>query len=537
MVLDLDLFRPDKGGDPERVRANVRKRFDSEASVDKVMDLDGQWRKFRWSLDQLNKAKNIISKEYGARMKQNRSKPAANAGGGAAGPAPAISGDKQQPDVVVPSTTTPDEKCDSNLQQQQQQTPLDLNSLLAAINNIGAEVDLEQLKSLRSQVEAQVVELNKQMEECERLRDEVLKEVGNLIHQDVPISNDEDNNAIVRTYGNQNPKPEDVGLSKFLSHVDLIEMIGGINTEKGSLIAGSRGFFLMNTAIWLQQALIQYALRFIDELEFQTLYTPFWMRKQIMGQVAQLSQFDDELYKIVSSKGAEDTEEKYLIATSEQPIAALHLNEWISASSLPLRYAGLSTCFRQEVGSHGRDTRGIFRVHQFEKVEQFIVAAPSKSWEHFHEMIGNAEKFYQSLEIPYRVVNIVSGALNNAAAMKYDLEAYFPGSQAHRELVSVSNCTDYQSRRLQIRFGQTKKMSGQVEYVHMLNGTLCAVTRVICCILENYQTKDGIRVPKVLQDFMPPKYREFIPFTEAKNQDQKQQQQQQQSQPEAESES
>ena len=133
-------------------------------------------------------------------------------------------------------------------------------------------------------------------------------------------------------------------------------------------------------------------------------------------------------------------------------------------------------------------------------------------------MVANSEKFYQSLEIPYRVVNIVSGALNNAAAMKHDLEAYFPGSQAYRELVSVSNCTDYQSRRLQIRYGQTKKMSGQVEYVHMLNGTLCAVTRVICCILENYQTKDGIRVPKVLQEFMPPKYREFIPFTESNKQ-------------------
>lgn len=503
MVLDLDLLRTDKGGDPERVRANVRKRFDKEETIDKVMKLDSQWRKFRWSLDQLNKAKNTISKEYGVRMKQNR----ANA------------------------NSCPETQKQNQQQQQQTSNQLDLNSLLAAINSIGGDVDLDQLKGMRSQVESQVVELNKQMEECERNRDEALREIGNLIHQDVPISNDEDNNVVVREFGTK-LTPEAAGVEKLMSHVDLIELIGGVNSEKGSLIAGSRGFFLMNTAIWLQQALIQYALRFIDELGFQTLYTPFWMRKQIMGQVAQLSQFDEELYKIVSSKGAEDTEEKYLIATSEQPIAALHINEWISASSLPLRYGGFSTCFRQEVGSHGRDTRGIFRVHQFEKIEQFIVAAPSKSWEHFHEMIGNSEKFYQSLEIPYRVVNIVSGALNNAAAMKYDLEAFFPGSQAYRELVSVSNCTDYQSRRLQIRYGQTKKMSGQVEYVHMLNGTLCAVTRVICCILENYQTKDGIRVPKVLQDFMPPKYREFIPFTEPKQQLLQQQQETQQKQQE-----
>lgn len=488
MVLDLDLFRPDKGGDPDRIRANARKRFDNEATVEKVIELDGQWRKLRWSLDQLNKAKNTISKEYGIRMKQNRGQQQATAADAGASSADFSTG-----------------------QQKQQEEALDLNSLLTSVNSIDAQVNLEQLKSYRAQVEAQVVELNKQLEECERNRDSVLREIGNLIHPDVPISNDEDNNAIVREYGNK-MQAGDVGLEKLQSHVDLIDMIGGLNTEKGSLIAGSRGFFLLDTAIWLQQALIQYALRFIDDLGFQTLYTPFWMRKQIMGQVAQLSQFDEELYKLVSSKGAEDSEEKYLIATSEQPIAALHLNEWINASSLPLKYGGYSTCFRQEVGSHGRDTRGIFRVHQFEKIEQFIVAAPSKSWEHFHEMIGNAEKFYQSLELPYRVVNIVSGALNNAAAMKYDLEAYFPGSQAYRELVSVSNCTDYQSRRLQIRYGQTKKMSGQVEYVHMLNGTLCAVTRVICCILENYQTKDGIRIPKVLQEFMPKKYREFIPF-------------------------
>lgn len=502
MVLDLDLFRQDKGGDPERVRANVRKRFDDEKSVDKVMELDSQWRKLRWSLDQLNKAKNIISKEYGIRMKQQKSKETKQPTGDSCN-LPTSS--------PTPSSTDSANKCDSS--KSSPSSCMDLNSLMAAIQCINAEVNLEQLKNLRAQVEVQVTALGKQMEECENQRSNVLREIGNLIHSDVPISNDEENNAIVREYGTH-LRPDTNGLEKLLSHVDLIEMIGGLDTEKGSTIAGSRGFFLLGPAIWLQQALIQYALRFIDELGFQTIYTPFWMRKQIMGQVAQLSQFDDELYKLVSSKGNEDTEEKYLIATSEQPIAALHLNEWINASLLPLKYGGYSTCFRQEVGSHGRDTRGIFRVHQFEKIEQFIVSAPSKSWEHFHEMIGNAEKFYQSLELPYRVVNIVSGALNNAAAMKYDLEAHFPASQAYRELVSVSNCTDYQSRRLQIRYGQTKKTSGQVEYVHMLNGTLCAVTRVICCILENYQTKNGIRIPKVLQEFMPPKFKELIPFTQ-----------------------
>ncbi len=183
-------------------------------------------------------------------------------------------------------------------------------------------------------------------------------------------------------------------------------------------------------------------------------------------------------------------------------------------SSLPIRYAGISTCFRQEVGSHGRDTRGIFRVHQFEKIEQFCITEPgnNKSWEMLEEMIGNAEEFNKALGLPYRVITIVSGALNNAAAKKYDLEAWFPGSGAFRELVSCSNCTDYQSRRLRIRYGQTKKLNEEAQFVHMLNATMCATTRTICAILENYQVEDGIVVPEVLRSFMPEKYREKIPF-------------------------
>ncbi|CAN7976584.1 unnamed protein product [Ixodes persulcatus] len=218
--------------------------------------------------------------------------------------------------------------------------------------------------------------------------------------------------------------------------------------------------------------------------------------------------------QVVGKGGDGGVDEKYLIATSEQPIAAFYRDEWLSPEALPLRYAGLSSCFRQEVGSHGRDTRGIFRVHQFEKVEQFCITSPhdNKSWEMFDEMIGNAEEFCQKLGIPYRVVSIVSGALNNAAAKKHDLEAWFPASGAFRELVSCSNCLDYQSRRLLIRYGQTKKMNAQTEYVHMLNATMCAVTRVICAILENHQTETGVVVPEALRPFMPPAFRELIPF-------------------------
>ena len=205
--------------------------------------------------------------------------------------------------------------------------------------------------------------------------------------------------------------------------------------------------------------------------------------------------------------GSDD--EKYLIATSEQPISAFHSDEWFETpnTQLPIRYAGYSTCFRKEAGSAGRDMWGIFRVHQFEKVEQFVITEPEKSWEEFDRMIANSEGFYQSLGLRYRVVGIVSGALNLAAAQKYDLEAWFPFQRAYKELVSCSNCTDYrgfiylgvciqtdvlvlESRRLEVRCGLKTKEQTRKVYVHMLNGTLCATERALCCLVENYQTAE-----------------------------------------------
>jgi len=177
---------------------------------------------------------------------------------------------------------------------------------------------------------------------------------------------------------------------------------------------------------------------------------------------------------------------------------------------LPLRYAGISPCFRKEAGAHGKDLRGIFRVHQFEKIEQFVITTPEKSWEMHEEMLATSEEFFQSLKIPYRVIAIVSGALNNAAAKKYDLEGWFPGFGEFRELVSCSNCTDYQSRSLNVRCGSKKSNEKEKKYVHMLNSTLSATTRTICAILENYQTPEGVMVPEVLQPFMGGM--KFMPF-------------------------
>ncbi|EDW03739.1 serine--tRNA ligase, cytoplasmic [Drosophila grimshawi] len=471
MVLDLDLFRGDKGGNPDAVRDNQKKRFKDVGLVETVIAKDGEWRQRRHRADNLNKVKNVCSKVIGDKMKKKEP----------------VGAEEELPAAIR------DE---------------DLTLLTAELLQ---PLTVNQIKKLRVLIDEAMTDNQKSLELAEQTRNTALREVGNHLHESVPVSNDEDENRVERTFG-------DCAKRGKYSHVDLIVMIDGMNAEKGAVVSGGRGYFLTGAAVFLEQALIQHALHSLYAKDYLPLYTPFFMRKDVMQEVAQLSQFDEELYKVVG-KGSERAEEagideKYLIATSEQPIAAYHRDEWLPEASLPIKYAGLSTCFRQEVGSHGRDTRGIFRVHQFEKVEQFVLTSPhdNKSWQMMDEMIDNAEQFCQSLGIPYRIVNIVSGALNHAASKKLDLEAWFGGSGAYRELVSCSNCLDYQARRLLVRYGQTKKMNAAVDYVHMLNATMCAATRVICAILETHQTETGIKVPEPLKRYMPAKFQDEIPF-------------------------
>mmetsp|Transcript_10539 Transcript_10539/g.18112 ORF Transcript_10539/g.18112 Transcript_10539/m.18112 type:complete len:471 (-) Transcript_10539:92-1504(-) len=386
------------------------------------------------------------------------------------------------------------------------------DQLRKELNSLSKQVGL--LKKEKKDAEAAALmekskEVKVKIEECEKAteklaqeRDEKLKSIGNIIADTCFISKNEDENPIVRTWGV--PKEN---IPKGMNHVDLLYRIGGVEYQKGVQVAGGRGFFLKGPAVLLNMALIQYGIHFLTEREYTPIQTPYFMEKEAMAKVAQLDDFDEQLYKVSGEGG-----EKYLIATSEQPICAYHLGEWIEPKELPYKYVGFSTCFRKETGSHGRDTLGIFRVHQFEKLEQFVVCSPEESisWDMMEHMISNAEEFYKTLGIPYRVVNIVSGALNNAAAKKYDLEGWYPASQTYRELVSCSNCTDYQARRLETRFGHKKMGDREKRYVHMLNSTLCATTRVICAILENYQTEDGVHVPEVLQPYMGGKT--FFPF-------------------------
>lgn len=470
MVLDIELFRAEKGGDPAKIRENQAKRFKDVTLVDKVVEHDKLWRKARFLADLLNQKKNMCSKVIGEKMKNK---------------------EPQGDDATLPDDI--EEKIE-NLIADQVKT-----------------FTVVQIKQIRIIIDQLMKKNEETMTLHEKKRNESLREIGNHLHESCIVSNDEDENGVERTFG-------DCSTKKKYSHVDLVVMVDGHDGDRGAVTAGGRGYYLKGALVFLEQALINLSMKMLYSKGYTPLYTPFFMRKEVMQEVAQLAQFDEELYKVVG-KGSEKQEdgvidEKYLIATSEQPIAAYHRDEWIPTESLPIKYLGYSTCFRQEVGSHGRDTRGIFRVHQFEKVEQFVLTSPfdNKSWEMFDELINNAEEFNKALGIPYRIVNIVSGALNHAAAKKLDLEAWFPGSGAFRELVSCSNCLDYQARRLKVRYGQVKKMNREADYVHMLNATMCATTRVICAILENNQVEDGIIVPEALRDFMPEGIKDKIPF-------------------------
>ncbi|KAL5332369.1 hypothetical protein BJX70DRAFT_135844 [Aspergillus crustosus] len=343
--------------------------------------------------------------------------------------------------------------------------------------------------------------------EKEEFRDKKIRTIGNYVHDSVPVSNNEDDNTIIRTWSPANHAAEKPNC---LSHHEVLTRLDGYDPERGVKVVGHRGYCLTGYGLFLNLALINYGLEFLFNRGYTPNQPPQFMLKDMMAKTAQLEQFDEELYKVTESE--DKATDKYLIATSEQPLSALHDSEWLQDKDLPIKYAGYSTCYRKEAGSHGKDAWGIFRVHQFEKIEQFVLTKPENSWEVFDEMIATSEEFYQSLGLPYQVVSIVSGALNNAAAKKFDLEAWFPFQQEFKELVSCSNCTDYQARALGIRYGPKKTTDVKKSYVHALNATLCATERTLCCILENYQTDDGFIVPEPLRKYIPGAP-EFLPYT------------------------
>ncbi len=363
------------------------------------------------------------------------------------------------------------------------------NKLSKSFKQAKKEGNIQEVITKSKEVANEIKELEPKIEEYIKIRDEYRYKVGNIIDEEVPVSDTEDDNLIVKTEGTKKS-------FEFtpLNHVDLIQKLDGADTETASSIAGSRFYYLKQDILFLNLALIQFALNELTNEGYTPLQTPFFVKSQVASETSELGEFQETLYKV-------ENEDLYLIATAEQTLAALHRDEIINAEDLPKRYCALSTCFRKEAGSHGKDTLGIFRVHQFEKVEQFIYSTPEESTKEHKKLLEVTENIYKKLGLSYRIVSIVSSALNDNAAIKYDLEAWFPGSGAYRELVSCTNCKDYQARKTKTRVGRAG--AGDSVTLHTLNSTAIATERTICCILENYQQEDGsIKVPDVLVPYM-----------------------------------
>lgn len=382
------------------------------------------------------------------------------------------------------------------------------NSISQQVSNLvkgkGEEDSIKALKEQVKGVNDQISALETSNSSIEERRERMIWSIPNLLDERVPICAGDDNSKTVRTWGTPTVAPSDEeefvnatsgkmdhmeAKSKAISHVDLVESLGLVDLQRASKISGARFYFIKNRLLKLEMALMNYAVDFLSERGFSVVEPPNMLNLKAMEGATDLETFSETLYKI-------EGEDLYLISTSEHPIAAMLSGEFLEEEELPIRVAGISTCFRKEAGSHGKDTKGIFRVHQFNKVEQFVFCKPEDSEDFLEEILGNAEKIYRNLGLSYRVVSVCSGDLGRLASIKYDIEAWFPAQGKFREVVSASNDTDYQARALGIKY----RKSGGNEFVHTLNSTAIASTRTLVAILENFQEEGGkrIRVPQVL---------------------------------------
>ncbi len=317
----------------------------------------------------------------------------------------------------------------------------------------------------------------------------LMMRLPNLLDDSVPIGNDENDNVVIKYNGVA--KKHDFPIA---DHIDIANNLDLIDIARAAKISGARFYFLKNDLVRLNQALIHFALDFMQKKGYVLLQPPYMIRKEAIEGAAILEDLDQVIYKI-------DSEDLYMIGTSEHAMASMFMDEILEGSKLPFRFGGISPCFRKEAGAHGKDMKGIFRVHQFEKVEQFIYCSPENSKEEHESMLAVSEEFYEQIGIPNRVVLLCSADLGKISAKTYDIEAWLPGQNAYREIVSCSNCTDYQARRLRIRF--RNKANEETRLVHTLNSTLVATERTMVAIIENCQTtKQTIEVPMVLQKYM-----------------------------------
>jgi seryl-tRNA synthetase len=338
-------------------------------------------------------------------------------------------------------------------------------------------------------IPATIMDGEKTIAEHRQRIDYLLMRLPNLMHESVPQGKDEDDNVEIRRWGEKPSfafKPKD--------HIDLGTGLNLIDIERAAKVAGARFYYLKNDLVRLNWAIVSFALDLMRQKGFTLIQPPYLLRREAMEGAVDLSDFQDVIYKV-------ENEDLHLIATSEHAMLGMHRDEILDGNNLPLRYCGISPCFRKEAGAHGRDTKGIFRVHQFEKVEQFIFSRPEQSWDEHELLMQNHEEIFQQLKLPCRVVNICSGELGTVAAKKYDLEVWLPGQNKYREAGSCSNCTSYQAVRSNIKFRD--KPNEPTAYVHTLNSTLIATERALVAILENYQQEDGsVAVPDVLAPYM-----------------------------------
>jgi len=312
--------------------------------------------------------------------------------------------------------------------------------------------------------------------------------IPNLLHESVPYGDDSANKEI-RKWGTI-PQFD----FEIKDHIDISENLNLLELERAAKTAGARFYYLKDDLVKLNQSLIQFGLDFLSEKGYTLSQPPYMINRKAMEGAVILDDFEDVIYKI-------EDQDLYLIGTSEHAMVSMYADEILDGNSLPSRYAAISPCFRKEAGAHGKDQKGIFRVHQFEKIEQFVFSKPEDSWKEHENMIGITEEFFQKLEIPHRVVLLSSGDMGKISAKTYDLEVWMAGQNAYREVVSCSNCLDYQSRRLKIRFRD--KTSENTQYIHTLNSTLVATERTMVAIMENFQTKDWhVNIPNVLQKYM-----------------------------------
>ncbi|MEU2239847.1 MULTISPECIES: serine--tRNA ligase [Streptomyces] len=348
---------------------------------------------------------------------------------------------------------------------------------------------LQKAEQLKTDVKAAEAEQNEADETAKRL----LLQLGNIVHADVPVGGEEDfvvleTHGTIRDFAAEGFEPKD--------HLELGEALGAIDVERGAKVSGSRFYYLTGVGALLELALVNAAIAQATEAGFVPMLTPALVRPRAMEGTGFLGQAAENVYHL-------ENDDLYLVGTSEVPLAAYHMDEIIDADKLPLRYAGFSPCFRREAGTYGKDTRGIFRVHQFDKVEMFSYVAPEDAENEHKRLLDWEKQWLTGLELPFQVIDVATGDLGASASRKFDCEAWIPTQGKYRELTSASNCNSFQARRLSVRMRDDQGGKKTVQPLATLNGTLCAVPRTIVAILENHQLPDGsVRVPEVLRPYL-----------------------------------